>query len=93
MSEPVRWVIPAILIVAVLGVAFQLWWERRHPSSYPGSREHAGDLGLAWWRSLSTEQQAAIDRAAIIAHAEESAQRAVQRTVERAAEINAAYHP
>ncbi|MFF4527045.1 hypothetical protein [Streptomyces bluensis] len=88
MSEPVRWVIPAILIVAVLGVAFQLWWERRHPSSYPGSREHAGDLGLAWWRSLSTERQAAVDRAAI-EHAEESARLAVQRAVE----INAAYHP
>jgi hypothetical protein len=86
MSEPVRWVIPAILIVAVLGVVIQLWWERRHPSSYPGSREQAGE-GLAC-ESMSTKDQAAADEAAL-QHAEEAAQVAVDRAVQ----INAVYHP
>lgn len=90
----VRLTIPAILAVAVVGVFLALRWERRHPSSYPGSRRHAGDLNLAWWRSLSTASQAAHDAAAIeaVAAAEADAEDAARAAVERA-RVNALFHP
>lgn len=97
MSEPVRWVIPAIMLVAVAGIPLQLWWESRHPSSYPGSPEHEAALesaeggaapSLRVWRGLSTGEQAAVDEAALGA-----AEDAARLAVERAAEINALHRP
>ena len=29
MSEPVRWVIPVILVASAVGTPLALWWERR----------------------------------------------------------------
>jgi len=57
MSVLVRWVIPAVLLVAVAGVFVQLWLERRRPSSY--TRSPGGDL--AWWGRLPTETQEEMD--------------------------------
>lgn len=31
--NPVRWVVPAVLLVAVLGIPVALWWERRRSST------------------------------------------------------------
>ncbi|MFD9249542.1 hypothetical protein [Streptomyces bottropensis] len=89
-SLPLTILSVSALYVAVSGL---LGWRRRvrgvvAPGVYPGSRKEAGDMSLAWWRSLSTEQQAAADRAAL-ERAEESAQLAVAL----ATEINAAYRP
>lgn len=83
LSEPERWVISAVLLIAVLGVPIQLWWERRRPSSYA----RRGDA-LADWRLLSTGQQEYADEVAL--HAAEDAARLA---VERATQINAVYHP
>jgi hypothetical protein len=98
MSEPVRWVIPAVMVVAALGVFLQLWWERRRPSSYPGSVEHEAALAsvedgtapnLSVWRGLSTDQQAAYDQAVL--DAAEAA--AARLAVECASKTNALYRP
>jgi hypothetical protein len=97
MSEPVRWVIPAVLLVAVAGIPLQLWWQQRHPSSYPGSPEHLAALesvedgsapNLRVWRGLSTAEQAAVDEGAL-----RTAEDAARLAVERAAEINALHRP
>jgi hypothetical protein len=72
-SEPQRWVIPAILIVSVLGTVLAVWWERRRPTSYSRRPEV-----LASWRALSTEAQAARDSAAL--NAAEAAEVAAART-------------
>lgn len=103
MSEPIRWLIPAILLIAVAGVAVALWWEGRHPSVYPGSAAHRAALesvedgtapNLAAWAQLSTEEQAAHDAAALEASAaaERAAEEAARLVVERA-RVNALYHP
>lgn len=79
------------------------------PNVYPGSRKEAGDEALGWWRSLSTQEQAAEDEKAIragagcdLAAAEEReraaeaahARRTAERVaVTRAGEINALYRP
>jgi hypothetical protein len=97
MSEPVRWVIPVVMLVAVAGIPLQLWWQSRHPSSYPGSPEHEAALksvedgsapNLRVWRGLSTDQQAAADEAALVAAVD-----AARLAVERAAEINVLHRP
>jgi hypothetical protein len=97
MSEPIRWIIPAILFVASAGALVLVWWERRHPSSYPGSAEHEAALesvrngaapNLTLWQSLSTEEQAAFDAEAI-ARAEEAARLAI----ERASDTNSLFRP
>lgn len=72
MSEPVRWVIPAILIVAVIGTVLALWWERRRPSSYTRRPEV-----LEGWRSMSAAAQEAHDNAVL--DAAEAAERAAAR--------------
>lgn len=87
LADVQRWVIPAVLVLAVLGVPLAVWWEKRHPSSYPGSRQQAGDVNLAWWRGLSTREQAACDAAAL-----DGAQHAAHLVAERA-RINALYRP
>lgn len=72
-SEPQRWVIPAILIVSVLGTVLAVWWERRRPSAATRRPEV-----LASWRAMSTEAQAAHDNAAL--NAAETAEVVAART-------------
>ena len=60
MSEPIRWVIPAVLIVSVVGAWLAVWWERRRPSSYSRRPEV-----LASWRAMSAAQQEAYDIAVL----------------------------
>lgn len=100
MSEPVRWVIPAILLVGVLGVFFMLWRERSRPSSYPSSAAHRSALAsvedgsapnLAAWRAMSTERQAAHDAAVL--DAQDAAQAAAERAEGDAARWNSLYRP
>lgn len=94
LSEPQRWVIPAVLLVAVAGVPVMLWWERRRPSSY--TRQNAE---LAEWRAKSTAEQEAVDEAALDAaeqaeiDARMDAAEAAEDLLERRARINALHHP
>ncbi|MCX4911904.1 hypothetical protein [Streptomyces sp. NBC_00878] len=104
ITEPERWVIPGILIVAAIGVVVQLWWERCKPTSYRGSRAHRAALReasaerwekqMAWWAAQPPGVQARHDEDAIeIAAAAEEAARAAAEgagrvAVERATEIN-----
>jgi hypothetical protein len=85
------------MLAAVAGMPRQLWWQSRHPSSYPGCSEHEAALesvedgtapGLRVWRGLSTDQQAAADESAL-----DAAEDAARVAVERAAEINALHRP
>ncbi|MCL8016943.1 hypothetical protein [Streptomyces sp. AS02] len=96
LSEPQRWVIPAVLIVSVVGTPLYLWWEKRRPSVPAYVAEMRG------WRRLSTAQQAAADREAIVtaaffeevdAEARQRAEEAARLAVERAAQINALTRP
>lgn len=73
MSDPVRWVIPVILIVSVVGTVLVLWWERCRPSAFSRRPEV-----LAAWRSMSTEAQAAHDEAQLAAG--EAAENAAARS-------------
>jgi hypothetical protein len=72
-SDPQRWVIPAILMVSVVGTVLAVWWERRRPSAYSRRPEV-----LASWRALSTAQQEAHDNAAL--DAAEAAENVAART-------------
>ncbi|WP_399559556.1 hypothetical protein OIA45_48955 (plasmid) [Streptomyces chartreusis] len=89
VSEPQRWVIPAVLIVSVLGTAWALWRERRNPTSYTRRPD-----ALAEWRAMSAAEQEAADTASLdlaeqaVLDAEYDAQEAAQLAVERATEIN-----
>lgn len=58
LSEPQRWVIPAVLLVSVAAVLWTLWRER---SKAPSSTRRPN--GLAWWRAMSLRQQAEYDNA------------------------------
>lgn len=78
-ENPVRWVIPAILLLAVVGTPVALWWEGRHPSSYTHGvdsaaaddaaldaverREQGFVRGQAEWRRLGAEDEASLDLA------------------------------
>jgi hypothetical protein len=108
LSEPQRWAVPALLLVSAAGTPLVLWWERRRPSSYPGSAAHrealerAGVTSMDAWRRRSVEEQeaadsAALDRAEVAEVAAEGAvweaERAAQAAVERAAAVNALYRP
>jgi hypothetical protein len=72
-SEPQRWVIPAILIVSVLGTVLAVWWERRRPSAYSRRPEVVES-----WRAMSAAQQEAHDNAAL--DAAEAAENVAART-------------
>jgi hypothetical protein len=72
-SEPERWVIPAILMVSVVGTVLAVWWERRRPSSYSRRPEV-----LESWRAMSAAQQEAHDNAAL--DAAEAAENVAART-------------
>ncbi|WP_446458688.1 hypothetical protein [Streptomyces rochei] len=63
VSEPQRWVIPAILLVSAFGTALAVWWERRRPTSF----KRRWEAEMAEWRSKSTSAQAAHDNAALAA--------------------------
>jgi hypothetical protein len=99
LSEPVRWVIPAVLVVSVAGVVVSLWWEKRRPSSFTRRRPDA----LAAWHSLPAGAQEAVDKAVLDAAeaAEAAAKAAVARAVDaqmeaaiqEAAKRNALFHP
>lgn len=91
-----RLLIPAILVVAVLGVPAALWWERHRPSVPAHVAEMRG------WSQLSTAQQAAHDDESIATRAAiEKAEReararaedAARLAVERRAEVNVLFHP
>ena len=93
VSEPQRWVIPAVLLVAMAGVVLALAWERWRPSpSTPPSD------ALAAWALLSTESQEEMDNAALEMGAQaefdarQDAAEMAQHLADRA-QINALYHP
>ncbi len=94
LSEPQRWVIPAVLLASVAGVPLMLWLERRRPSSY--TRQNAE---LAKWRGLSPAEQEAVDEAALDAaeqaeiDARPDAAEAAELLLERRATINVLHHP
>lgn len=74
LSEPQRWVIPAILLVSVVGTPIAVWWERRRPTSY----RRRWEAEMAEWRAMPTEAQAAYDEAQV--NAGEAAENAAART-------------
>jgi hypothetical protein len=94
-ANPVRWVVPAILVVSVIGVPVAFLREKRR-SSVPA---HVAEMRA--WRGLSTQEQAAIDAQAIKvaafrehdAEVRAGAEQAARLAVERAARTNALYHP
>jgi hypothetical protein len=94
LAHPVRWVVPAVLLVSVLGVVLALCWERRRPSSF--TRRRTDDL--PWWGLLSAEEQEAVDTA-VLGLAEEAELDARQNAAESAeflaglAQHNALFHP
>lgn len=96
LSEPQRWVIPAVLIASAVGVPVALMWERMRPS-VPAHVEE-----MRAWRELSASGQAAADAEALAeGAAADGFDAAVWGRLEerarlaelRAAEINAQLHP
>lgn len=85
VSEPQRWVIPAVLLVALVGGLLAVWWERRRPSSYT---RRVG--AMAAWESMSSAAQAAHDNTVL--EAAEAAEVVSARMAE-AAKRNALFHP
>lgn len=73
MSDPVRWVVPAIFVVSVVGALLVLWWERRRPSY---RQRWEGEM--AAWRAMSARAQEAHDNAVL--DAAEAAETAAART-------------
>jgi hypothetical protein len=93
-SEVQRWVIPAILLLALAGIPLALWWERRRPSVPDNVVELRG------WRRLSAAEQAARDAEALdaVADAEagaraDAAELAGLRALDSAVKTNAWYRP
>jgi hypothetical protein len=83
-------VLPAVFLIAVVGVAVVLWWERRRSSS-PARRRDV----LADWHGLPTSVQEACDTAVLdAAEADERmAGEHAERAVQNAARTNALYRP
>ena len=83
-----------VLVVAAVGGVFQVWWERRFPTSY--TRSPGGDL--AWWALLPADEQEAFDTAALDAaeqaelDAEDDAREAAEFLAHRV-QANALFHP
>lgn len=93
-ANPVRWAIPSVFLVALIGTPLMLWWERRNPTSYT----RGGDL--AWWGLLSAEEQEDVDTASLdeaeqaeIDARADAAEAADQLAVELAARNNVLNHP
>lgn len=91
-----------LLLLAVVGIPASLWWERRHPSSYPAQQsalEKAGVDSMAGWLALPAEGQEAADTAALDEaeqarlDAEDDAREAARVAVQRAVDINTLTHP
>lgn len=72
MSDLVRWVVPAILVVSVVGALLVLWRERR-----PSYRQR-WEGEMAAWRAMSARAQEAHDNAVL--DAAEAAETAAART-------------
>lgn len=96
LANPVRWVVPAVLLLSLSGVPFAMWWEKRRPT-VPAPVEE-----MRAWRRLSTEEQAAADAEALDegmvadgfdAAARARAEKAVRLAVRRANEVNALFRP
>jgi hypothetical protein len=83
-------VLPAVFLIAVVGVAVVLWWERRRSSSSARRLEVLAD-----WHRMPTSVQEAYDTAALDAAeaAECAAAQAAERAVQDAARTNALYQP
>lgn len=92
LAHPVRWVVPAVLLVSCAGIPLALRWEKHHPSIPADVAEmRAG-------RGLSTAEQEDVDTAALDLgeQAELDAEADagdVARDLVRRAQINASYHP
>jgi hypothetical protein len=91
-AHPVRWLVPAVLLLSVAGTALALWWEQRRPSVPEGVvRARAA-------RRLSVAEREAVDTAVLdvggqaVLDAEADAEDAARDLVHRA-QINASYHP
>lgn len=105
--EPQRWAVPAVLLLSAVGTPLVLWWERRRPSSFPGSAAHraalaeAGVASLDEWRRLSAVEQEAADTASLdrgeqaVLDAEESERerKAAVEEVVRRARVNSLFRP
>lgn len=57
-DNPVRWLVPATLVVCVVGIPLMLWWERRRPAK-PVRRPYVAEA----WRGLPAVVQDAHGRA------------------------------
>lgn len=103
LSQPQRWVIPAVLLVSAVGAVLAVWWDKRHPTSY--TRRQGTPVGTV------RQDQAALDAGELaeqgrvrglgawrrwepdaVADASEAAQIAAARMAE-AAKRNALFHP
>ncbi|MEU5323038.1 hypothetical protein AB0G67_40740 [Streptomyces sp. NPDC021056] len=97
LSQPQRWVIPAVLLIALLGIPWMLRRERRRPSSYT---RRAGSVQA--WLALPSAKQAATDRRTLARSARAEAgdtetserlEAAGRAAVEAASRTNSLYHP
>jgi len=93
--------VPFAFLIAFLGIPLALWWERRHPSSYPAQQdalEAAGVDSMAGWLGLSTEEQEAADAASLDLveqaglDAEDDARDAAEFLAQHV-RVNALFHP
>lgn len=91
-AHPVRWVVPAVFLIACAAVPVGLWWERRHPSvpeyvvrARPGRGPSAAERESVDTAVLDLAGQAVLDAEADAGDA--------ARDLVRRAQINASYHP
>ncbi|MFD9004487.1 hypothetical protein ACFV0T_26600 [Streptomyces sp. NPDC059582] len=91
LSEPQRWAVPAVLLLALVGTPAVLWWERRHPSSYTRLTAMPTELASGW-ESMSTDAQRAHDDAVLAA--QEAAEAAAGRAaLLKAVKTNSLFRP
>jgi len=94
LSEPQRWVIPAVLVVSAVGAGISTWWEKRHPTSYTRRPDVMGA-----WAAMTAGEQEAYDTAVLNRveqaelYARVDAEEAARAAVEDAARRNVLYHP
>lgn len=106
LSEPQRWVIPAVLIVSVVGGAVSLWWERRRPTSYTrvgsSAAVRVGVQGVRGVDDRALDSQEVAEQGRVRSQKEwrawqpdtvAGASEAAQVACERMAQINAEFHP
>ncbi|MGW2725750.1 hypothetical protein [Streptomyces sp. NPDC001492] len=98
-ANPIRWVVPAVLLIAVVGTPLALWWEKHHPSvpeQRKGNRatdEAALDAAeLAETGRVRPARDSLRTPPMVLVDAEESARWAASRMAE-AAQRNALFHP